>query len=400
MSNSCYIACAGSGKTSYIINSAIDAFKKSTDYKKILIVTFTTNNQNILKSRIINKLGYQPEKIAVVGWYHFLLTYWIKPYKGDVIGKLYNEHVGIVLTNGHSGTRKGNTGRVFSTFTKGDLTSKYLTNDNLIYSDRASEFAIECYNRNTPNLTKRLNNIFSHIYIDEAQDLVGADFDILKIILTKSEINTTILADPRQHTYSTHAHHTHKKYAGRPDLFIKEKINTKRKTFININTTQLKASHRCNDKICNAASNLVPEYEPMVPCACEICNMSKAKPSKRTGCFLVKSSYLEEFIAEYSPTALTDDKNVSISASITERMNFGECKGIERDYILIYPTETHRKWIKSKTAISSHESRAKFYVALTRARQTVGIVVPDDFQTSNKDFPYWKEELTLFSAWD
>lgn len=81
-------------------------------------------------------------------------------------------------------------------------------------------------------------------------------------------------------------------------------------------------------------------------------------------------------------------------------MNFGECKGIERDYILIYPTETHRKWIKSKTAISSHESRAKFYVALTRARQTVGIVVPDDFQTSNKDFPYWKEELTLFSAWD
>ena len=104
MSNYCYIACAGSGKSTHIINCAIEAFQKSTDHKKILVITFTTNNQNNLKSRIINRLGYLPEKIVIVGWYHFLLTYWIKPYKGDVISKLYNEHIGLLLTNGHSGT--------------------------------------------------------------------------------------------------------------------------------------------------------------------------------------------------------------------------------------------------------------------------------------------------------
>ena len=81
-------------------------------------------------------------------------------------------------------------------------------------------------------------------------------------------------------------------------------------------------------------------------------------------------------------------------------MNFGECKGLERDTVLIYPTDPYRKWIKNKTTIQSYEAKSKFYVALTRARHTVGIVVPDDFQTSNKDFPFWKEELTLFSDWD
>ena len=400
MSNYCYIACAGSGKSTHIINCAIEAFQKSIDHKKILIITFTTNNQNNLKDRIINRLGYLPEKIIIIGWYHFLLTYWIKPYKGDVIGKLYNEHVGLLLTNGHSGMRRDASGRVYTTFAKGDLESKYLTRDNLIYSDRVSEFAIECYKRNTINLINRLNNIFSHIYIDEAQDLVGADFDILKIILTTSEISTTILADPRQHTYSTHAHHKHKNYAGRPDYFAKEKINTKRKTYIIINHSYLKTSHRCNDKICTAASNLIPEYEALEPCKCEECRITKATSSKRVGCFLVKESYIEDFISEYSPLALTDDRNVAISSSITERMNFGECKGIERDFVLIYPTENYRKWIKNKTIITSQEAKAKFYVALTRARHTVGIVVPDNFQASNQDFPFWKEELTLFSEWD
>lgn len=399
MSNYCYIACAGSGKSTQIINCAIEAFQKSIDHKKILVITFTTNNQNNLKSRIINRLGYLPEKIVIVGWYHFLLTYWIKPYKGDVISKLYNEHIGLLLTNGHSGTKRDASGRVYTTFAKGDLESKYLTTDNLIYSDRASEFAIECYKKNAINLINRLNTIFSHIYIDEAQDLVGADFDILKIILTRSEIFTTILADPRQHTYSTHAHHKYKNYAGRPDYFAKEKINNKRKTYININYTHLKTSHRCNNRICIAASNLIPEYEAMEPCTCDSCHITDSY-NKRAGCFLVKESYLEEFIAEYSPLALTDDKTVTVSNSISERMNFGECKGLERDTVLIYPTDPYRKWIKNKTTIQSYEAKSKFYVALTRARHTVGIVVPDDFQTSNKDFPFWKEELTLFSDWD
>ncbi len=54
-------------------------------------------------------------------------------------------------------------------------------------------------------------------------------------------------------------------------------------------------------------------------------------------------------------------------------MNFGEAKGLGFDRVLIYPTKPILDFILNNKNLDG-TSRAKFYVAITRARHSVGIV--------------------------
>jgi DNA helicase II / ATP-dependent DNA helicase PcrA len=55
-------------------------------------------------------------------------------------------------------------------------------------------------------------------------------------------------------------------------------------------------------------------------------------------------------------------------------MNFGESKGLSFDRVLIYPTKPIFYWLNNNNSDLAPTSRSKFYVALTRARFSVGIV--------------------------
>jgi superfamily I DNA/RNA helicase len=55
-------------------------------------------------------------------------------------------------------------------------------------------------------------------------------------------------------------------------------------------------------------------------------------------------------------------------------MNFGESKGLSFDRVLIYPTKPFCNWFKNHLSELATTSRSKFYVAITRARYSVGIV--------------------------
>lgn len=55
-------------------------------------------------------------------------------------------------------------------------------------------------------------------------------------------------------------------------------------------------------------------------------------------------------------------------------MNFGESKGLSFDRVLIYPTQPFCNWLFNIHSELAPTSRSKFYVAITRARFSVGIV--------------------------
>ena len=55
-------------------------------------------------------------------------------------------------------------------------------------------------------------------------------------------------------------------------------------------------------------------------------------------------------------------------------LNMGEAKGTTFDRVLIYTTTDMLKWVSDHSQSLSQEAKAKFYVALTRARYSVGIV--------------------------
>lgn len=169
--NICYIASAGAGKTTWLIESLLARRNVISNHKKIAIVTFTIKNQEVIRNKIIKKHGFIPSNIYVLGWFEFLLKYIINPYKGDIIPFLYMKHIGVQLVNSPSGIIKIG-GKYKYKYKKSDIVRKYLTRDKTrIYSDKLSEFAFECISCNKENFYNRINSIFDSIYFDEAQDL-------------------------------------------------------------------------------------------------------------------------------------------------------------------------------------------------------------------------------------
>lgn len=55
-------------------------------------------------------------------------------------------------------------------------------------------------------------------------------------------------------------------------------------------------------------------------------------------------------------------------------INFGEAKGLTFDRVLIYPTKPMLDWFLDHSKELAAQSKSKLYVAITRAKYSVGIV--------------------------
>ena len=123
--------------------------------------------------------------------------------------------------------------------------------------------------------------------------------------------------------------------------------------------------------ICAASSKLFPALQPAEPCSCPECR--SANPAG-AGLFVVPKRALSKYLAEFQPVQLRYNaatKGVDPEFSV---LNFGEAKGLGFDRVLIYPTQDMVNWLENNTHELKDQTRAKFYVALTRARHSVGIV--------------------------
>ena len=328
----------------------------------------------------------------VMGWFEFLLKHWITPFKTTLFPHLINIHLGVSIVDGKSGIISSN-GKKYVTYKKGDYRKKYLTNDeHKVFSDKLSELANEMYLRNSSELIKRLNSIFEYLYFDECQDFVGYDYEIIKLILTKTDIACVFAGDPRQHTYSTHTASKYKKYSGDIAAFIQDYVNKRNKHYITIDETTLVKSHRCPISICVFASLIMPQFPEM---------KSIKEDSQQEHCLLVKNCDLGNYVDRFNPVALIWNNKAlkNIHPNIKQIYNMGEVKGLDIPNIIIYPTESMLKWVKNMTTRLADETRAKFYVAVTRAEITTGIVVPDNFCISSDSIlKFWQFDLEIHKA--
>ena len=387
MNNVCYIAAAGAGKTQLIINDSTKRYEGHANSKIICIVTFTQHNQYKTIQRVKALYsGIIPKRIIVIGWYKFLMDFIIKPFKGDVIKELYHRHVGFVFNSKDRSIIKTDNGYIRK---KCSTEEKYLINGN-IDSQNISEFAYKCILKNETVFAQRLEQIFDVIYFDEAQDFCGYDLDIISTII-RSPTDCIIVADPRQHTYSSNNNSKYKKYTGKPDLFIKEKVNTRTKTYIDIDYETLSKSHRCHPAICELASKLYTEYPATTP-NIETQDLRALEFDKPQGVFLILENHVDEYRFEMKPLELYWEgcENYKIDDD-TKRMNMGESKGDETNAVLIHPTKKMEAWL-SKNEKLAEITLSKFYVALTRARYCAGIIVNKRLSPNRFNIPYWKEE--------
>ena len=76
--NEFWIAGAGSGKTQKVIEDAIEVIKAGG---RVLVVTYTMNNQAELRSRFVELYGKHSDDFVVKGLFSFYLEDLVRPYQ-------------------------------------------------------------------------------------------------------------------------------------------------------------------------------------------------------------------------------------------------------------------------------------------------------------------------------
>ncbi|WP_457618880.1 UvrD-helicase domain-containing protein [Lutibacter sp.] len=369
--NKLVIAAAGSGKTTYLIDKALEV----NTSEKVLITTYTEVNEAEIRKKILKKKKYIPSNITIQTWFSFLLQHGVRPYQGAMNEVLYKQDVkGMLLVNKKSGFRFLNKYNKPVYWGKENFKEHYFTTDWKIYSDKLSKFVVEANETTKGKVIKRISEIFQHIYIDEVQDLAGYDLEITKLLF-KTNSSIILVGDPRQVTYLTHHESKYKKYKnGKIQEFINNELE--KKIECGIDETTLNVSHRNNKDICEYSSKLYPSLPSINPCSCEVCRKYSIE---HEGVFLIKKKDIKEYIKKYNPIILRWNKKVIVEDGIT--YNMGEAKGKTFERVLIYPTKDMQEWIKDNTTNLKNETKAKFYVAITRAKYSVGIVYDYDDKT-------------------
>lgn len=367
--NSLIVAAAGSGKTQKIIESALEL---ATQGKRVLITTFTETCESEIRKRMVLNHGYIPPSITIQTWFSFLIEHGARPYLGTTLQK---DLAGLLLFNGKSGLRFVSNGRPVYW---GENNPSYFYTDSSgnVYSDKLAKLVIACNQMSNGNVIRRLGLCFDCILIDEIQDLAGADLDILEILF-HSPIDVLLVGDPRQGTYSTHTSQKNKKYAksGIIDFFLNTKAN------LIIDDKSLNISHRCNQAICDVANKLFPTMESALGGNKEI--------TGHDGVFLIPEEKIEKYLELFNPMQLRDSVKSATHPEYAA-FNFGKSKGLTFDRTLIYPSKPILNWLIDNNFELKPTARSKLYVAFTRARYSVGLVVTkkDKWPVSIKEYDF------------
>ena len=126
-------------------------------------------------------------------------------------------------------------------------------------------------------------------------------------------------------------------------------------------------SYRCVQAICDVADKLFPDAPRTLS--------KNAIQTEHDGVFLVRRRDATSYIQRFSPQGLRYNR---LTKDIPEvAYNFGEAKGMTFKRVLIYPHKALEKYCLTGDLKDAGKELPKIYVALTRAQQSVGIVVPD-----------------------
>lgn len=352
--NKLIIAAAGSGKTTFLVNEALK-IKNS----KVLITTYTQANEEEIRKKIIELNKCIPENITVQTWFSMLLQHGVRPYQGC----LYEKEIhGMILVNSQSAVCYINKKGIPVCYKEDEeLEKHYFSNTFKIYSDKLSKFVYKCNEKSDGAVIDRLSRIYPSIFIDEIQDLAGYDLEFIKLFLNSAS-SILLVGDPRQVTYLTHNERKYSKYS---DGLIKNFIqNECRKSKCEIDEDSLNLSYRNNELVCKFSSKLYPNFRT--------CISNQKKVTGHDGIFLVREQDVDTYLEKYNPVQLRDKVSVTVNKNY-KVFNFGESKGLTFDRVLIYPTKPIIEWLINRSDLQP-TSRSKFYVALTRAKYSVGIV--------------------------
>lgn len=345
--NLAIVAAAGGGKTTRIVNQVL-----ANPKERAAILTYTKVNTEEIGDKLYGKAGSIPAHVEVSSWFTFLLRDMARPYRNAMHPKRI---AGMLWTDQRSVpyVRKTKTSQFF--FHEGSR----------IYSDKVAHFVVDCNLASKGAVIARLEERFDHIYVDEVQDLAGYDLDVLELLL-KSKIKVTLVGDHRQSTYATNHAARHSGFRG---LKIIDKFYKWQKAKL-LDVRFETQTHRSNQTIADVADSLFPNIQRTESLNFDI--------TGHDGLFTVSPRRVVEYVERFQPQVLRFSKSTKCDPFHEQARNFGECKGLTFNRVLIFPHSAALKWLKTgdiKHVTDKDISLAKLYVAITRARYSVAFVM-------------------------
>lgn len=342
MPNFLTLAVAGGRKTQGLVNHC----QALPSERKVALLTFTQTNQQEVRARLAAQAGHATG-VEVMGWYTFLLRHFAQPF---LRFKFPGERVGGFDFEGRP-----------SRFARGK--SRFMTADNRVYSCELGRLAFELMEA-TPALLNRLECIYDEILIDEVQDLASYDWEILQVLL-HSNIEVRLVGDVRQAVLSTNPRGRKNKqfgYAASLEWFIEREAEGC------LNITYATITYRCREEIATFSDSIFDARWAFPGTTSE-----NTDETGHDGVYLVRSEHVYEYMTQYSPQCLRNSISSAKHLDLPFQ-NFKGVKGATFERVLIAPTKNIENFIKNGTPLES-TAAAAFYVAVTRAKQSLAIVL-------------------------
>lgn len=340
------VAGAGTGKTTLLRNIAVE----SCATKSVLYLTYTEANASEFRAAVIDKLGHLPTNITIMTWFSFLLAHGVRPFPA----KSFTHRVDRMFFNNNEPRRR-------SGVTRG-MEEYFCAKPGVVYRTSLADLAVYCNEQWGGEIIHRICAIYDVILVDEAQDLAGYDYDFILAMMNNAD-DMVVVGDPRQQTFRTC---WKAKYKNLHDIFEFFEC----KTSYGLDTTTLSVTYRCSADVMRFANRLYQnKYQPVRPS-----DERLAKPKGKVTVLKKKDFAAWVDTRTEKPIVLTWN-NKDADTFGCHRMNMGESKGLTLGDVAIFATGEMKKWIQGKPAKLPDETKAKLYVALTRASGDLYLVI-------------------------
>jgi DNA helicase-2/ATP-dependent DNA helicase PcrA len=341
------LAVAGSRKTQSIIDECVRAGKE----RRILILTYTKANQDEIGRRLDGSLGLQAN-VEVMGWFSFLITHIVRPFLPFVFP---GQRV-----QGFDFDSK------YQRYESAQSFKRYFNGLGQVRRVHLAHLARLIIGASSGTAIARLGRLYDQIYIDEVQDLCGWDLEVLDSFL-RGGIALKMVGDVRQAILSTNPEERkHKQFKFMPvwRWFKQQELHG----LLEITTRNV--TWRCRQEVADFADGL---FDKSWAFGSTISNNARSTP--HDGMFAVWESDVAAYVETYRPLFLRDGAGTARGKPYSF-LNIGVSKGLSSEHVAIWPTKAVRDYLGSGKALTEAQA-SSLYVAVTRAEQSVGFVVPD-----------------------
>lgn len=354
------LAVAGSGKTRGIVT----ACASSSDNARILVLTYTVANQRELETRLAPIMSTHAG-LEVSGWFSFLIGHFVRPF----LPHLYKSQ----RVRGFAFDSEA------PDWAKNEDCQRYFSSIDEVRRVHLPQLACRVEAASSGAGIRRLRRVFDRIYIDEVQDLCGYDLEILKLLMD-SGIPLEMVGDVRQAVLATNEREQKNKkymYLGIWDWFQEQKKKGR------LDIEQQTTTWRCRPEIAAFADSLFAPERGFDPT-----QSVNQRVTSHDGVYLVRSSDIRTYVAQFAPLLMRWDKRSRKDLDDLHPMNYRIAKGLEAEHALIIPTPKITAFLRNGTPLDDSIA-SRFYVAVTRAKQSVAIVLDDGTGCS---LPVWVPE--------